>query len=304
MAIAVSVALELALEQAPRATRIKPAHRLHRLRDLVRRCLAELLDDQPVGEKERPVGDGGRLRVVGHHDERLAEGVDRLAQEVEDLLARRRVEVAGRLVGEDDHRLQDERAGDGHALLLASGELRRPVLAPVGRFDLLDDRVVPVLVHLGAAELEREEDVLLRREHREQVEELEDEADVAPAELRQLRIAELGDVRPVDGDLALGGLVQAGEDVHERGLAGLGGAHDARELLALDVEVDAAQGADRGVPFPVDADEVARRDDGAVAGAALCLLLRVAGHGRHSRDLLSGTRERPSSQAPPARTMR
>ena len=46
---------------------------------------------------------------------------------VEDLAARRRVEVAGRLVGEHHARARDERAGDGDALLLAAGELGRAV---------------------------------------------------------------------------------------------------------------------------------------------------------------------------------
>ena len=47
-----------------------------------------------------------------------------LAQQREDLRARLRVEVAGRLVGEDDRRPADERAGDRDALALAAGELR------------------------------------------------------------------------------------------------------------------------------------------------------------------------------------
>src|SRR3712207_8863865 len=42
--------------------------------------------------------------------------------------ARAGVEVAGRLVGEHDGRLGDERAGDGDALLLAARHLGRPVV--------------------------------------------------------------------------------------------------------------------------------------------------------------------------------
>ena len=44
-----------------------------------------------------------------------------------------RVEVAGRLVGEHDRRPADERAGDGHALALAAGQLRRAVVERGGR---------------------------------------------------------------------------------------------------------------------------------------------------------------------------
>ena len=139
-----------------------------------------------------------------------------------------------------------------------------PVRLAVGQADALDDGVRPVLVDLAAGELEREEDVLLRGEHGEEVEELEDEADVLAPELRQLGVAELGDGRPVDLDVALGGTVEAGEDVHEGRLAGARGPHDGGELAALDVQRDAAQRSHRGVAFAVDADDVVRRDDGAV----------------------------------------
>ena len=48
----------------------------------------------------------------------------------------RRVEVAGRLVGEDHARLDGERAGDRDALLLAARELRRQVVGALGEADL------------------------------------------------------------------------------------------------------------------------------------------------------------------------
>ena len=48
-----------------------------------------------------------------------------LLQQRHDLEAGARVERAGRLVGEDQQRVVDQRARDRHALLLAAGELRR-----------------------------------------------------------------------------------------------------------------------------------------------------------------------------------
>jgi hypothetical protein len=36
------------------------------------------------------------------------------------------IEVAGRFVGEEDGRVLDRGAGDGHPLLFAAGKLRRP----------------------------------------------------------------------------------------------------------------------------------------------------------------------------------
>ena len=70
------------------------------------------------------------------------------------------------------------------------------------------------------------------------------------------------------------GLVEPREDVHEGRLAGARRAHDAGELSALDVEVDAAEGADGGVAFAVGAGDAARRHDGAVRAALSAALSR------------------------------
>ena len=159
------------------------------------------------------------MRVVGDHHRRLAELVDRVAQQAEDLAAGGGVEVARRLVGEHDAGPGHERPGHGDALLLAAGELRGLVREALAQADAGDDLVEPALVGLAAGEAGRQHDVLGRREHREQVEELEDEPDVVAAQLRERVVVEPADVDPADGHLARGGLVEAGEDVHERRLA-------------------------------------------------------------------------------------
>src|ERR1700716_3020921 len=89
---------------------------------LGRRAL-ELVDDLPVGEEDDAIGIAGGDGVVGDHHERLAPIGDRLAHELEDLSTCLGVEVAGRLVGEDDLRTARERARDGDALLLSARQL-------------------------------------------------------------------------------------------------------------------------------------------------------------------------------------
>ena len=93
-----------------------------------------------------------------------------------------RVEVAGRLVGEQHQRPVDERAGDRDALLLTAGEL----VGHAGRLAVEADQ----LEHLGhdpldrrrglADHLEGEGDVLGHRLVRQQPEVLEDAADLPP----------------------------------------------------------------------------------------------------------------------------
>ncbi len=81
-------------------------------------------DDQAVAQEHDAIGDRGGARVVRHDHDRLAEVGRRLAHELEDLGARLGVEVARRLVREDDSGLVDEGACDRDALLLAARELR------------------------------------------------------------------------------------------------------------------------------------------------------------------------------------
>ena len=60
-------------------------------------------------------------------------------------------------------------------------------------------------------------------------------------------VAERRDLRAVDRDGAGGRAVEAGEDVHERRLAGARGAHHGGQLAAADLERDAAERVDGGV---------------------------------------------------------
>ena len=113
-------------------------------------------------------------------------------QQVEDFVGGLRVEVAGRLVGDDQRRVGDDRPGDADALLLAAGELPRPVrrCGPTGRPGRAPS--APACLPLGGRQRQQQQrqfDVLVGRQHRQQVVELEHEADVP---------------RPPAGQLALG----------------------------------------------------------------------------------------------------
>ena len=56
-------------------------------------------------------------------------------EDVHDLDARSRVEIAGRLVRQQQLRIVDERAGDCDPLLLAAGQLIRMVIEPLAEPD-------------------------------------------------------------------------------------------------------------------------------------------------------------------------
>jgi hypothetical protein len=76
------------------------------------------------------------LRFVRDHQDGDAVLAVERDEQVHDLVAALAVEVAGRLVGEQDQRAGDDGAGDGDALLLAAGKFGRRVMFPAGQADL------------------------------------------------------------------------------------------------------------------------------------------------------------------------
>ena len=81
---------------------------------------AIVVKDESVAHPDDAAGMGGDGRVVRHQDDGEPVLAVELAEEVENLLSRLRVEVAGRLIGDQEGAAVDERAGDRHALLLAA----------------------------------------------------------------------------------------------------------------------------------------------------------------------------------------
>ena len=203
------------------------------------------MEDLAVLDEEHAGGVARRAHGVGDHEQRLPAPVD-LVKEREQLLGGAGIERAGRLVGEDELRAGDQRAGDGDALLLAAGDLVG-ILAQQ-RFDAQPPRKRGEFgLHVGKAltgEHEGQEDVVADGEGIQQVELLEHEAEVLAAEGGHLALAHGGHVPPGEQHLAAGGRIESGEDVEQGGLAGAGLAHDGDELALVHGEIDVAQRLD------------------------------------------------------------
>ena len=165
-------------------------------------AVAHLFDERALLEMQQVRGALGGVRVVRHHDDRLLELLVQPLQQREDFRRRLRIEVAGRLVGDEQRRIGDDRAGDRDALLLAAGELPRIVLSP-GRRARRCERGHDVLAALRLRELrqqQRQLDVLERRQHRDQVVELEDEPDVPRAPRGERALGQAADLGVADPD--------------------------------------------------------------------------------------------------------
>jgi hypothetical protein len=136
------------------------------------------------------------------------------------------------------------------------------VREPVPQLDRVDQALEPDVVRLAARDRERKQHVLLGSQDRDQVEELEDEAELVPAQARELGVVETGDVLAVERDRARCGPVEPGEDVHQRRLAGAGGPHDRAEVAAFEADGHPGERVNRGVALSIAAVDVGGHDDG------------------------------------------
>src|SRR6266852_2019097 len=150
-------------------------------------------DDAAVEEVNGALGKFGVALVVGDHADGGAVAVQ-VAQQLHDRFAVFGVQVSGGLVSHQDERIADQSAGHSDTLLLTAGELRGIVAQTVGHADALE-RILHFLLALagaGAAIGERQLYVFVNGEVADQVEGLENEANLAIANARALADGELG----------------------------------------------------------------------------------------------------------------
>src|SRR4030095_1870273 len=201
--------------------------------------------DAPVANVEPARGALRDRGVVRHHHHRAAVGVD-LAQQVQDLAPGLTVEFAGGLVAEQQARAHHQRTRDGGALALAARDVGGTVREAVPETDP-GQRLACPLVALGAGHALVEQGqlhVLGEREAGQQVEGLEDEADGAAAQPRQLLLAERVEGAALEAVAPGARAREAAQDLEQRGLARARGAHHRHELAAPDLEVHPAQRVD------------------------------------------------------------
>ena len=105
---------------------------------------AELLSDDPaVAQVNEPVADRGGFFTVGDEDEGGPRLIGHLADERENGGSVGRVEISGRLVGEEQRRTVRQSAGNGDPLHLAPGELRREAVGAVAKAYAIEQSIHP-----------------------------------------------------------------------------------------------------------------------------------------------------------------
>ena len=118
-------------------------------------------------------------------------------QIVDDRLAGRTVEIAGRLVGQQERRTGDKGAGDRDGLLLAARKLSRIMPQPMPG-PTLSAPPRPAPRRRAARPVRAGSRHLARRHRRQQMEALEHDPDMIPPQPRQAALVEHGEILPGD----------------------------------------------------------------------------------------------------------
>lgn len=203
-----------------------------------------LFDDLSVFNDGHPVADFfHHVHLVGDHDDGDVEPFVDVPEQVQDAFRGLGIQGGSGFIAEQHFGIAGQGPGDAHPLFLAPGQLAGVVVRPVfqahqvqqGFHFLLDGGFVQPL------DFQREGNVAENRAAGQQVEMLEDHADVLPG-LPQLFFTQGGHFLAVHDHLAAGGFFQHVDAPDQGAFAGPGKADDAEDLTFVDGQIDVFQG--------------------------------------------------------------
>ena len=159
----------------------------------------------------------------------------KVVQELEHLVLALAIEIAGGLVGQEQGGFIGQGSGDGNALALADREVHRAVVPALRQADLIDQplRALDTLSTAQSRLEHRYLNVLNRAQSAQDMERLEDEADLAGAVLISV---DPGQRRAPKVNIAGARCVESAEQVQERALAASAGPHDGNGLVLPHLE--------------------------------------------------------------------
>ena len=180
---------------------------------------------------------------MGDEDEAEGLGTLQFPQQVDDVDLGVLVEIARRLVGEQQTRRVDQGTRDDRAALLAARHIAGISLGSVGQADAVEQAASPPIgvlgVH-GAAEQRRQRDVVARGQVRQQAGELKDKADMAAAEIREPGLRQGPHIGAVEHQLALRRRGQRAQHRQQGRFARTRAADDRDELAVIEIEAGRA----------------------------------------------------------------
>jgi len=183
--------------------------------------------------------------VVGGHDEGDFLLIDDAPHKGQEFASGVAVELAGRLIGDDQARAAGQGACDSDTLLLTTTHLVGAMVGPLFEADQ-GQRVhhagAPLSGVADASDAQGQLDILEGRENRQESEALEDEADhIAPHE-GQFSVAQFRKRLIEEGDLASSGLIETADHIQKCGFAATATPFQGDEATYGHTQVDPAQG--------------------------------------------------------------
>ena len=170
------------------------------------------------------------------------------------------IKLSRHLVREDDPRPRGQDRGKRCPLLLAPGELARPVSFSTRETNSPEDGLRTGPVDRSARQLGCQLDVLIEIEERDQVAALEHDPDVGSTESPAVVLFCAREVDPIDNHAARGRSVGAGKELQQRGLARTRATHDRDELADGHLEVDPPECNGLDVDLAVDTNDIHELD--------------------------------------------
>src|SRR5581483_3911570 len=143
---------------------------------------------------------------------------------------------------------------------LSARELCRTVARAVAQADPLERVARDAAARVLAGEPERKNDVLGRGQRRQQVERLEDEADVTPAEPSKAPLAQARDIGRADAYVPAVGAVEPRRALEQRRLPRAGRAHDRGERAGREGDRDVVERVHDVAARPVRLAHAVERD--------------------------------------------
>ena len=177
--------------------------------------------NQSVFDVDGSVGELGESLVVGDDDEGLPKLITQVKEELVQFLLVLGIEGARGFVGKDDGGVVDECPCHSHTLFLATREFGGLMLDAVAEVQIVEQFLGAHLCLLFALASDEgwNADVLQRRELRQELVELEDEAEVLVAEMSKFLVFETGHIDAVNANGASVRGVEGAHNLKERGLA-------------------------------------------------------------------------------------
>ena len=194
-------------------------------------------------EQQHPVG---KRRCSGRVSDEHARGTaltDLCGQQPHQHRCRFGIEVTGGLVGQYQQRPVHERPGHGHPLQLAAGEFARQAAGAIGQADCAEQFSNALLALAGSdtEQHQRQLDVLADTQMRQDMEGLEHETEPRATQARARIVVQRGEVLAADQDFSGIGLVEPGDQVEQRGLAGTGLTDDGDEFARRDRQIETVE---------------------------------------------------------------